>query len=71
MPNINEIANSAKETANKLGINKFDIYGSTVDETSVQVDQGEPKQVKASNRLVSPFVFGTKTIQWVSPAPQM
>ncbi|MBW4447729.1 MAG: TldD/PmbA family protein [Spirirestis rafaelensis WJT71-NPBG6] len=50
MPNINEIATSAKETANKLGINKFDIYGSTVDETSVQVDQGEPKQVKASNR---------------------
>ena len=50
MPNINEIANNAKENASKLGIKKFDIYGSTVDETSVQVDQGEPKQVKASNR---------------------
>ncbi|MDB9337568.1 TldD/PmbA family protein, partial [Nodularia spumigena CS-590/01] len=49
MPNINEIANNAKENASKLGIKKFDIYGSTVDETSVQVDQGEPKQVKASN----------------------
>ncbi|TVP60661.1 MAG: TldD/PmbA family protein [Nodularia sp. (in: Bacteria)] len=50
MPNINEIANNAKENASKLGIKKFDIYGSTIDETSVQVDQGEPKQVKASNR---------------------
>ncbi|WP_427162366.1 TldD/PmbA family protein [Aliinostoc sp. HNIBRCY26] len=50
MPNIHEIATYAKENAEKLGIKKFDIYGSTVDETSVQVDQGEPKQVKASNR---------------------
>ncbi|MBE9049891.1 TldD/PmbA family protein [Nostocales cyanobacterium LEGE 11386] len=50
MPNITEIANNAKENASKLGIKKFDIYGSTIDETSVQVDQGEPKQVKASNR---------------------
>jgi len=50
MPNINELANYAKESANQLGIKKFDIYGSTVDETSVQVDQGAPKQVKASNR---------------------
>ncbi|MBD2250073.1 TldD/PmbA family protein [Nostoc parmelioides] len=50
MPNINEIATYAKDNAQKLGIQKFDIYGSTVDETSVQVDQGEPKQVKASNR---------------------
>jgi len=50
MPNINEIATYAKESADKLGIKKFDIFGSTVDETSVQVDKGEPKQVKASNR---------------------
>ncbi|HEY9799202.1 MAG TPA: TldD/PmbA family protein [Leptolyngbyaceae cyanobacterium] len=50
MPNIHEIANFAKDNAQKLGIQKFDIYGSTVDETSVQVDKGEPKQVKASNR---------------------
>ncbi|MEC4813887.1 MAG: TldD/PmbA family protein [Scytonema sp. PMC 1069.18] len=49
MPNINEIANYAKESADKLGIKKFDIYGSTADQTSVQVDRGEPKQVKASN----------------------
>jgi len=47
---INDIATYAKESANQLGIKKFDIYGSTVDETSVQVEQGSPKQVKASNR---------------------
>ena len=50
MPNIQELATYAKESATKLGIQKFDIYGSSVDETSAQVDQGEPKQVKASNR---------------------
>ncbi|MBD2144122.1 TldD/PmbA family protein [Sphaerospermopsis sp. FACHB-1194] len=50
MSNIQEIAKYAQENAQKLGIKKFDIYGSTVDDTSVQVDQGEPKQVKASNR---------------------
>ncbi|KYC38267.1 peptidase C69 [Scytonema hofmannii PCC 7110] len=49
MPNITEIATYAKENAEKLGINKFDIYGSSADQTSVQVDRGEPKQVKASN----------------------
>jgi PmbA protein len=50
MAKIQEIAKYAQENAERLGIKKFDIYGSTVDETSVQVDQGEPKQVKASNR---------------------
>lgn len=50
MTKIQEIATYAQENAAKLGIKKFDIYGSTVDDTSVQVDQGEPKQVKASNR---------------------
>lgn len=50
MPTINEIASHAQSAAQKLGIHKFDIYGSTVDETSVQVDQGEPQQMKASNR---------------------
>ena len=49
MANIQEIATAAKESAEKLGIKKFDIYGSSADATSVQVDQGEPKQVKASN----------------------
>lgn len=47
---IQEIASSAKAGADKLGIRKFDIYGATVDETSVKVDQGSPDQVKASNR---------------------
>ena len=50
MTAIKEIANYAQTSANKLGIKKYDIYGSTVDQTSVQVDEGEPKQVKASNR---------------------
>ncbi|MBO3458873.1 TldD/PmbA family protein [Aetokthonos hydrillicola Thurmond2011] len=49
MANIDSIANHARESADKLGIKKFDVYGSTVDQTSVQVDQGEPKQVKASS----------------------
>jgi PmbA protein len=50
MPNINEIASYAESAATKLGIKKFDIYGSSVDETSVQVDHGEPQQMKASQR---------------------
>ncbi|MFE4105217.1 TldD/PmbA family protein [Almyronema epifaneia] len=50
MPTVQEIADYAESTASKLGIRKYDIYGSSVDETSVQVDRGEPKQVKASNR---------------------
>lgn len=50
MTNINELATYTQASAHQLGIQKFDIYGSSVDETSVQVDQGEPKQVKASNR---------------------
>jgi PmbA protein len=50
MSKIQEIANYAQTSAQQLGIEKFDIYGSSVDETSVQVDSGEPKQIKASNR---------------------
>jgi PmbA protein len=50
MLNINDLATHAKTSSHELGIKKFDIYGSTADETSVQVDQGAPKQVKASNR---------------------
>lgn len=50
MIEINELASQAQATAKKLGIEKFDIYGSTVDENSVQVDSGKPKQVKASQR---------------------
>lgn len=50
MSNVKEIANYAQTSAQELGIKKFDIYGSSVEETSVQVFQGEPKQVKASQR---------------------
>lgn len=50
MSSVSEISSSAEAIAHKLGIRKYDIYGSTVDETSVQVDSGEPKQVKASSR---------------------
>ena len=50
MLNTETIANYAQNSAEKLGINKYDIYGSSIDETSVEVDNGEPKQVQASNR---------------------
>lgn len=50
MTKIAEISDYAADIARQQGIQKYDIYGSTVDSTSVQVDQGEPKQVKASNR---------------------
>jgi PmbA protein len=47
---IQAIAAAAQAAAQRLDIQKFDIYGSAVDETSVQVDQGEPQQMKASQR---------------------
>lgn len=50
MPTVQDIAAYAETSAKKLGISKYDVYGSSVDETSVQVDRGDPKQVKASNR---------------------
>ncbi len=50
MPNIKDLSSYAQNSAQQLGIHKFDIYGASVDETSVQVDHGEPQQVKASNR---------------------
>lgn len=50
MSTVQDIAAIAQSQAQSLGIAKFDIYGATIDETSVQVDQGEPKQVEASNR---------------------
>ena len=49
MASIKEIATAAQESASKLGIKKFDIYGAVTDQTSVKVDKGEPEQVKASN----------------------
>lgn len=50
MAKVQEIAKQAEAIAQKLSIKKYDIYGSSVDETSAQVDKGKPKQVKASNR---------------------
>jgi PmbA protein len=50
MLDIADLSSTATTIASRLGISKFDIYGSTVDETSVQVDRGTTKQVKASNR---------------------
>lgn len=47
---VEKLVSDAKETAKKLKINKFDIYGAIVDETSAEVDSGAPKQVSASNR---------------------
>jgi len=48
--NIDNLATQVQEAAQRLSIGKYDIYGASVDDTSVQVDHGEPKQVKASNR---------------------
>jgi PmbA protein len=50
MSTIQDIADYAQAGAQALGIAKYDLYGSAVDETSVQVDRGEAKQVKASQR---------------------
>jgi PmbA protein len=48
--NISELAAIAQDKAQQLGIHKFDLSGSTVEDSSVQVDQGAQKQAKASNR---------------------
>jgi PmbA protein len=50
MTAIANLEENAKAVAQKLGIQKFDIYGSTVDETSAEVDSGKTKQVSAANR---------------------
>lgn len=50
MTKIQEIANYTQDKAKSLGIAKFDLYGSSIDETSVEVSFGEPKQVEASQR---------------------
>ncbi len=50
MLNISELAAIAQDKAQQLGIHKFDLSGSTVEDSSVQVDQGAQKQAKASNR---------------------
>ncbi|MFM7613113.1 MAG: PmbA/TldA family metallopeptidase, partial [Synechococcales cyanobacterium] len=48
---IQDLAIQAKTIAARLHILKFDIFGSIIDETSIEVDHGEPKQVEASNRF--------------------
>lgn len=50
MSTIQSIAEAAATSAKQLGITKYDLYGSAVDGTSVQVDQGAPKQVKSSQQ---------------------
>ncbi|MBD2578781.1 TldD/PmbA family protein [Oscillatoria sp. FACHB-1406] len=50
MVQVRELANTTAEIAQKLGIQKYDIYGSSSDSIGVEVERGEPKQVKASNR---------------------
>lgn len=50
MTDVKTLFNNVKESATELGISKFDIYGATIDSNSVQVYQGEAKQIKASSR---------------------
>ncbi|GAB4340753.1 MAG: TldD/PmbA family protein [Cyanophyceae cyanobacterium] len=50
MIDIQTLSSNAHQLARDLGIDKFDIYGSSVDSSSVKVDHGEPEQVKAANR---------------------
>lgn len=50
MVQVEVLAEQAQSCAQRLGIPQFDLYGAQVDETSVQVDHGEPRQVKASHR---------------------
>ncbi len=50
MLDIDTLAAQAETLSKKLNISKYDISGSAIDSTSVQIDQGKPKQVKASQR---------------------
>lgn len=50
MIDIQTLSDNARTLAADLGIDKFDIYGSSVDSSSVKVDHGEPEQVKAAQR---------------------
>ncbi|MGB0564749.1 MAG: TldD/PmbA family protein [Spirulinaceae cyanobacterium] len=49
MVQVQDIAHSAQTVAQKLGIQQYDLYGSITDSTSVQVDQGQAKQMKSAN----------------------
>ncbi|AMW31254.1 MULTISPECIES: TldD/PmbA family protein [Arthrospira] len=50
MMNTDSLISQVKDSASKLGIKKFDVFGATVESSSAQVNQGVPKQVKASHR---------------------
>ncbi|MEN9245223.1 MAG: TldD/PmbA family protein [Thermostichales cyanobacterium SRBZ-1_bins_19] len=50
MTDLDTIATCIADLAHQLGIPQYDLSGSLVDETSVQVDHGDPKQVKAAQR---------------------
>lgn len=49
-PDVSSLSILVETTAKELGIHKYDLGGSQVDEVSVQVQNGCPKQVKASQR---------------------
>jgi PmbA protein len=50
MNKIATISDHAQAAALALGIQKYDIFGSSIDETSVQVDEGQPDKMEASQR---------------------
>jgi len=50
MPDVKQLTDLTHTQAKELGISKFDLYGSITDSNSVRVYQGEPKQIKASQR---------------------
>jgi PmbA protein len=50
MNKITTLADQARTAAQALGIPKYDIFGSSIDETSVQVDEGQPDKMEASQR---------------------
>lgn len=50
MNKIATLAQQVQEAAASLGIQKYDIFGSSVDSTSVEVDSGKPDKMEASQR---------------------
>ena len=50
MLHIEQVAYYAQESSKELNITKYDIYGSAIEETSIEVDRGNPKQLQVSNR---------------------
>jgi PmbA protein len=50
---VNTIASVAQAAASKLNIQKYDIYGYSGDDISVQVKNGEPDEMKVSQRATN------------------